>query len=210
MIIGLRHHNDHEARTCPVMHPNRSQPDQPHAPGTCNRPAFPPSALRAGGPGPGNGRWHGLITGTATGVNPAAGPVTRSGPDLLPGRRVPAVHSHGRRVLWGLRPARPGGPTHHAARRSGGHDNRPGGVARSHLGGRYDRARTPRGGHVPGRPPAGSILSVPPTQRPRHADASAQTNRLQGNRERRIIEAGAKCLGMGEAMTLPSRRVDGP
>jgi hypothetical protein len=39
MIIGLRHHNDHEARACPVMRPNRSLPDQPHEPGTCNRPA---------------------------------------------------------------------------------------------------------------------------------------------------------------------------
>lgn len=38
MIIGLRHHNDHEARACSAMRPNRSQPDQPHDPGTCNRP----------------------------------------------------------------------------------------------------------------------------------------------------------------------------
>ncbi|MFE3855435.1 hypothetical protein ACFXPN_30415, partial [Streptomyces griseorubiginosus] len=32
-------HNDQEARACSAMHPNRSQPDQPHDPGTCNRPA---------------------------------------------------------------------------------------------------------------------------------------------------------------------------
>jgi hypothetical protein len=31
--------NDHEARACPVMRPNPSQPNQPHKPGTCNRPA---------------------------------------------------------------------------------------------------------------------------------------------------------------------------
>lgn len=39
MIIWLRHHNDHEARACSVVRPNRSQPNQPHDPGTCNRPA---------------------------------------------------------------------------------------------------------------------------------------------------------------------------
>lgn len=32
MIIGLRHHNDHEARACSAMHPNRSLPDQPARP----------------------------------------------------------------------------------------------------------------------------------------------------------------------------------
>src|SRR4051812_2224685 len=38
MIIWLGHHNDHEARACSAMRPHRSQPDQPHNPGTCNRP----------------------------------------------------------------------------------------------------------------------------------------------------------------------------
>ena len=40
MIIWLRHHNDHEARACSAMRLNRSQPDQPHDPGTCNRPGL--------------------------------------------------------------------------------------------------------------------------------------------------------------------------
>ncbi|GEC05274.1 hypothetical protein SSP24_29290 [Streptomyces spinoverrucosus] len=34
LIIGLRRPNDHAAGACPVMCLNRSQPDQPHSPGT--------------------------------------------------------------------------------------------------------------------------------------------------------------------------------
>ncbi|CAK7286948.1 hypothetical protein SGPA1_41208 [Streptomyces misionensis JCM 4497] len=34
MIVELRHPNDHEARACSALQPNRSRPDQPPDPGT--------------------------------------------------------------------------------------------------------------------------------------------------------------------------------
>ncbi|MGW4084962.1 RHS repeat-associated core domain-containing protein [Streptomyces sp. NPDC004822] len=39
MIVELRHPNDHEARACSAMRPNRSRSDQRHDPGTRPRPA---------------------------------------------------------------------------------------------------------------------------------------------------------------------------
>ncbi|MDH6523278.1 hypothetical protein M2163_000217 [Streptomyces sp. SAI-135] len=51
MIIWLSHHNDHEARACSAIHPNRPQPDQPHDPelaSTLRAPAALPAEIGVG------------------------------------------------------------------------------------------------------------------------------------------------------------------
>ncbi|MET9871842.1 hypothetical protein ABZZ16_38050, partial [Streptomyces sp. NPDC006386] len=44
--LGIRHRNDHEGRACSALRPNRSLPDQPYDPETCNCPGVSVSSMR--------------------------------------------------------------------------------------------------------------------------------------------------------------------